>query len=129
MTYYVYSTLSCDNLYTGYTSGGADLPQIDAQVHIKGGSNVIDKRLFTPLGVVTEIDESQLAVLEQNEDFKLHKNNGFITIEKRKVDAEVAAANMELKDRSAQITPNDYDADKDNAPLPADVKPSKKSKN
>lgn len=107
MSNHIYSTLTCDQRYTGYAKGGADLPVVAWEVLIKGGSNVADKRLITPIGVRTEVTDEQLAQLLENPVFKLHVNNGFITVEDVKEDPEKVAADMATKDDSAPLTPED----------------------
>ena len=111
---FVYSTLTCDQRYTNYAQGGGDVPVVVGSVFIKGGTGVADARLTTPRGVVTEITEEELAILETNEGFKQHRKNGFVEVSTSKVDPEKAAADMEGRDASAPLVP---------AYLPADVQP------
>lgn len=121
-TLFVYSTLSNDNRYLNHAPGGADLKEpIGDGVLIKGGANIPDGRLETPFGVVTRISEDELAYLNENYLFGLHQKNGFITVRKDKVEAEVAAANMQGADGSAPMTPNDLGPD-DPKPISADGK-------
>ena len=89
--YYVYSTLSNDNTYGG--------------VFIAGKANVANKNIVTPLGMATKVDDSALSVLESSHVFRLHKENGFITVETYKEDADLIAANMTGRDASAPETP------------------------
>lgn len=105
---YVFSTLTCDQRYVEYTKGPNDQPIEGASVLINGGTGVANKRLITPLGVCTEINEAQLEKLEQNEVFKLHCENGFITVRTKKADAEKVASDMKLNDLSSPLTPSDY---------------------
>jgi len=109
MPFYVFSTLTTDVVYTGWVKGNSDLPVLEKQVLIKGGSNVADKRLFTPLGIMTEVSEEELEVLENDQVFQLHKQNGFIKVEKKKADPERVAGDMKTKDQSAPLTPNDFE--------------------
>lgn len=44
-------------------------------------------------------------MLESSHVFRLHKENGFITVEKYKEDADLIAANMTGRDASAPETP------------------------
>ncbi|MBP3933130.1 MAG: hypothetical protein J6D44_04575 [Pseudomonas sp.] len=89
--YYVYSTLSNDNNYGG--------------VFIAGKANVANKNIVTPLGMATKVDDSALSVLESSHVFRLHKENGFITVEKYKEDADLVASDMTGRDASAPETP------------------------
>lgn len=111
---FVYSTLTCDQRYTNYVPGGGDLPVPVGSVFVKGGTGVADARLVTPRGVVTEVTEEELAILEANADFNLHRKNGFVEVSASKVDPEKAAADMEGRDASAPLVPAD---------LPADLQP------
>jgi hypothetical protein len=107
MPAYVYSTLTCDNEYASWIKNG-DQQSIERKVLIKGGHGVMNKHFITPLGVVTDVSDEDLEFLEGIDAFQQHKKNGFITVEKKKIDAEKAAANMKRRDQSAPITPADY---------------------
>jgi hypothetical protein len=124
---YVYSTLTCDNIYTNYDNSGSnkDTPVVVRQILIKGGAGIATKHLVTPLGVVTNVTDDDLASLKLNEDFQAHMRNGFIKIDKKKVDVEVAAADMATRDKSAPYVPGDIDFNDPNVAKPASNKPSK----
>lgn len=106
--YYIYSTLTDSMNYTTYREGGADIPLIEGNVTIHGGTNVPDKFLRTPQGVVTPVTEAELELLKANQVFQLHEKNGFIKISEKKVDPEVAAADMEGRDKSAPLVDADF---------------------
>lgn len=106
---FIYSTLTCDNAYTNYGPGGGDIPIAEPSILIKGGANAADKRIVTPYGVVTEVTEDQLASLEKNADFQLHKKNGFITVSTSKKDPEVVAADMTPRSPDAPLVEGDYE--------------------
>lgn len=106
---YIYSTLTSGMTYVTYAQGGADLPIVEHRVNIAGGANVANKHLLTPRGVVTEVSDEDMGHLENNKLFQLHKRNGFILVDSVSVDPEIkVAADMEQKDDSAPITPEDY---------------------
>jgi hypothetical protein len=108
-SFYILSTLTADQEYTAYREGGADLPVAVGSVLVKGGANVADKRLVTPQGVVTKVDADQMAVLESNEVFQLHKKNGYITVSERKpADPDAAAASQANRDGSAPMVEGDF---------------------
>lgn len=105
---YVYSTLACDQLYTVWkpfdmaTKTG---PHHLGEVFIKGGAGVANsKSLVTPSGVPNEVTDDQLALLEQCEDFKRHKANGFIRVEARSKDLDKVVADMNAADKSRPFT-------------------------
>jgi hypothetical protein len=106
--YYIYSTLTDAMNYTTYRPGGADIPLVEGNVTIQGGANIPDKFLRTPQGVVTPVTEAELELLKANQVFQLHEKNGFIKISEKKVDPEVAAADMEGRDKSAPLVDADF---------------------
>lgn len=130
--YYVYSTLTNDQAYTPYKAGGGDLPIALPAILIKGGANVPDGRLVTPQGVVTSVTADELATLEENHVFKIHKENGFITVSESEKDANRVAETMTSRSQDAPLVDGDYDSEDETAPKPiaaasslADGKPKK----
>lgn len=105
---YVYSTLTCDNDYAEWQKNG-DQQSILHTVRINGGHGLMNKHMITPLGVVTEVSDEDLAFLERNSAFQQHVANGFITVEKKKAETEKVAASMKRRDKSSQIVPSDYE--------------------
>lgn len=114
---FIYSTLTADNIYAGYAKGGADIPIVAHQVHIKGGANVADRRLITPRGVVTEVTDADFDFLMENSVFQMHVENGYISFSDRKEDPEVAAADMEGRDQASPLVPEDFEGQ--DGPKPA----------
>ena len=109
--YYVFSTLTAPQIYTRTVAGGADLPVTTDEVYIAGGSNVPDKYLRTPIGVMTTVSEEEMSILNDNEVFNLHKKNGFISVETKPADPEIVAANMKTRDESAPLVDEDFKED------------------
>lgn len=101
MPLYIYSTLSNDQNYATQ----------DGVVFIAGQANIMTRRMYTPRGRVTEITDEQYAQLKENPVFRLHKENGFITVEHHKGDPEKVATNMEASDQSAPDTPESLEAE------------------
>lgn len=111
---YVYSTLTADTAYATYNKGGGDIPLQGETILIKGGANTADKSIVTPAGaVITEVTKDQLDKLMNNDVFQRHVERKFISFMDGKVDGEVAVAkeDMEARDDSAPITPNDIGPD------------------
>ena|SRR6267154_633891 len=105
MSHYVYSTLATDMDYGTWFKVG-DMPTRDKSVIIYGGahvSKVWDKPKYfeTVNGVVTPVTDDDLSVLEQDPIFRLHRDNGFIKVEKKKIDVDKAVSTMSFKDISA----------------------------
>lgn len=127
--HYLYSTLGADVIYPVYVPGGADLPLVEAEVLVKGGAGVINKRLDTPEGIVTAISGEQLEALNTSPVFKQHVKNGFIIISNDKPDVEVVVADMNRTDPTRQLVEADFaegeapkvsgEEDEDDKPAPA----------
>lgn len=121
---YVFSTLATDVRYTEWSAPiekGA-LPIEGRSVHVKGGTGVANDRIVTPQGVCTEVEDEDVALLERNEVFKMHKANGFVTIQKKKADPEKVASDMTTRDNSAPKTESDYANAGDDVAKPATLK-------
>jgi len=101
---YVYCTLTSDQRYTNWRKGENDIPSEIGSVFIKGGAGVANDRLVTPRGVVTAITADDLKLLEANDDFKLHKKNGFVEVSQSLADADEVAAEMAGFDLSTPLT-------------------------
>ena len=104
---YIYSTLTGDQLYTNYKQSPNGVAIPTAEILICGGANLMTKALVTPRGTVTEITAEDLAELRKNEVFNLHVENGFIQISESKADADIVAADMTGRDKSAPIVAED----------------------
>lgn len=106
---YILSTLSADQRYTGYRSGGADLPVAERSVFIKGGANVADRRLITPQGVVTKVTAEDYEFLQTVEVFQTHVTNGYITVStSRPADPDAAAASQESRSPDSPLVEQDF---------------------
>lgn len=130
--HYVYSTLSSTMNYENSGKGGGDLPLVTGHVVIQGGANIPDKYMRTPDGaVITPVTEKELEILQANEVFRRHVENGFIKVSDKKADAEVVAADMETRDQSAPLVDADFEAAGQPAPVTkgpdSDDKPAPKS--
>jgi hypothetical protein len=121
--YYVYSTLASDNIYDAYRVGGGDMPVAIEGVLIKGGAGVMGNNLITPRGVMTMVTGEQFARLQNDPVFKLHRDNGFLTVEEHSAPAEAVAANLNPADPSRQLEPGDLELDPE-SPV-AETGPSK----
>jgi len=126
MPNYVYSTATCDGTYVDY--GPADsnknvgFSKAVKKVVIRGGHGVAQQTglnrgaIYTPQGVMTQVSDEDLEFLENNKAFQRHKERGFIAVDKRKVDPEKHAVNMNPKDGSAPITPKDFELSESSTP-------------
>lgn len=94
MSYYVYSTST-----NGHTIGG---------VSINGGHGLPNKHMWTPRGVATEITREQFEAIKNHRVFKALLDDGLMTVEKFKVEADKVAADMKGADKSAQKQSADF---------------------
>lgn len=108
--YHIFSTMTSDVSYNGYApAGDGSMSVLERSVVIKGKAGIPDKNLVTPLGMHTEVSQEDMEFLNANGIFKLHKDNGFITVQSRDMPVEKAAEDMNLADPSAPLTPADFD--------------------
>lgn len=112
-TYYVYSTLACPQDYAAHQAGTGDLPAEIPPVRINGGAGVTNKALITPRGVVTTITAEEHARLVEDPVFRLHRDNGFVSVEPRAHDPERVASTMSAADPSRPLEPGDLELDPD----------------
>lgn len=103
---HVYSTLTAD---TAYTFGHGPDGQPSKVILVKGGHGVATKHFITPQGVVTSLEDEDADLLATHPLFQLHQKNGFVVIDSTKTDAEKVSASMEGRDKSAPLTPQDYE--------------------
>lgn len=77
-------------------------------IRIKGGANVRNKyTLATPTGVVTEVSDEDLALLQKDPAFQNHVAKGFMKVMNTE---KVDVSDMEKRDRSAQLTDAEHAA-------------------
>lgn len=74
--------------------------------HVEGGANVASRALVTVNGVVTELNKDDVELLRKEcYVFRLHEKNGFISV---KDFHRIDTRDMEAKDKSAQLTKEDF---------------------
>lgn len=124
---FIFSTLTASVRYCATQPGGGDVLVPTEGILIQGGANVINKNLITPRGaIITEVSAEQFAQLEADPVFKLHRENGFITVSAHNEDGEkVASRDLKAADESAPLTPGDFQAD--DSKEPSTAKPSRKA--
>lgn len=112
---YVFSTATNSAYYCAYDTSTPGPAVIKKRVEIKGGHNLNaahnpaqKNNVYTPYGVRTEVSEADLEFLMSNETFKRHIKLGFIVVDSKKIAPEKVAKNMEQKDGSAPLTPDDF---------------------
>lgn len=108
---FIISSLSRNTEYAFYTKVNNNMVRLEKKILIKGGANVADSRtLVTAKGVITEVSDEDLKLLLANVAFKEHLENGFLTIQEsgNKYKAQEKAEVLDKKDKSAQLTEEDY---------------------
>ena len=105
---YVYSTLTADQAYSIW-KGGNEIKRPERICLIRGGANVANKQLVTPMGVATFVTEQQLELLNQCDGYLRHKKAGYIREDRKDVGVEKAVADLKPKDESAPLVPQDFD--------------------
>ena len=109
--YYVYSTLSAPVVYTFYQkkddNNNYQPLSVVKNIKIRGGANITDKRLVTPLGIVTVLGDDDYVILQEHNVFKLHVKEGYVKVIKSKLDPDKVAGDMETRDISAPLVPED----------------------
>lgn len=107
---YVLSTLTAGQDYSFYKKSNPDgLQQVERVIHIDGGANVANKHFVTKDGVMTELSDEDIGLLETHPVFKLHKQNGFVKIFRNERDESRVLLDMEKEDASAPLTPSNCD--------------------
>ena len=105
---YIFSTLTSSVEYRNHVQGGADLPVVDKSVLIVGGTNLPDKHLITPYGVMTTISAEDFSCLQDSDLFNLPQKNGFISVRDKPAGPEKVATDMETRDQSAPLVDADF---------------------
>lgn len=125
---YITSRMAGGVDYAFYKKGPNGINVVTETISINGGADVIDKRtLITPDGVVTSVTDEELEKLKTHPLFKIHLQNGGITIKDTEKSANKAGEELE-KDKSSQITPEDYEKGNDKKQMIGGKKKPKASK-
>lgn len=114
--FYVYSTATCGVTYTLYKKNAShDLSVVEkkangkpARILIRGGANVVDKHFVTPRGVMTAVEDDDMEILLKDKNFQRHMKAGFISYEQKEVPVAKVVADMEPKDNSSPVVPDDF---------------------
>jgi hypothetical protein len=113
---FIYSTLTCTNTFAVFApkSDPKNLSRIIKRIEILGGHGMKNpKGLDTPKGVVTKVSDEDLCLLEGMIGFRQQVEAGYLVVDKKKVDPEKKAMDMNPKDGSAPLTPKDFEKSED----------------
>lgn len=121
----IYSTASADQIFPRWDNHPRT-GKYDEAVTIKGGTGVQHRKNFqTPRGVATSVTAEQLEFLKSNPVFMEGVKNGYFFIDEKAKRAsqeqaeEVAASDMESRDKGAQDTEETYQRSGKKAPKKA----------
>lgn len=106
---YIYSTLSNSQMISEFVSAEGGTPKRKRSVIINGGSNVSNKALVTPRGVVTELSDADYEFVKNDRSFKRWVERGYIVVDDKKIDVEKVIADMDGRDESAPLVPQDFE--------------------
>lgn len=106
---FITSKMAAPVTYAFYTKGANKINVVTDEITVNGGAGVINKRsLETPQGVVTELTDEQIDKLKSHPVFKMHLANGAVAILGTEKEAKKAEEDLK-KDKSSQLTPEDYE--------------------
>ena len=96
---YIYSTCPQDYAFAIYQqlADGSTSPM--RYILVKGGGSMpvqAGSGFHTPLGVVTEVSDEDLAALKKDWSFNHYVNQGFMRIDSKKIDVEKVAGDMNI---------------------------------
>lgn len=110
---FITSKMAAPVTYAFYTKGVNKINVVTDEITVNGGADVINKRsLETPAGVVTELTDEQIDKLKTHPVFKMHLENGAVAILGTEKEAKKADEDLK-KDKSSQLTPEDYEKGND----------------
>jgi len=125
---YITSRMAGGVDYAFYKKGANGINVVTETISVGGGADVIDKRtLITPTGIVTFIDDDKLEKLKSHPLFQQHLACGAVTIKDTEKAANKAGEELE-KDKSSQITPEDYEKGNDKKEMIGGKKKPKSNK-
>ena len=115
---FIFSTMTCSNTFAVFApkTDPTTLSTIMKRIHINGGHGLKNPDgMITPKGVVTKVTDEELQLLEGMLGFRQQVAAGFLVVDKKNTDAEKKAANMSQHDKSAPLTPKDFEMGKDSS--------------
>ncbi len=118
---FITSKMASPVTYAFYAKGENKINKVVDTITINGGADVINRALMTPQGIVTELEDDRLEKLKSHPVFRKHLENGFVSIQGSEKAAKKVEETLE-KDKSSQITPDDYEKGDEKK----DIRPKKK---
>lgn len=110
---YILSTLTAGQDYTFYVKQDINegINRVSKVITINGGANVADKHFLTKDGILTEISDDNLELLQTHPVFQTHLKNGFVKIMKSNSEKDVRKGKKDMspKDNGAPLTPESFE--------------------
>jgi hypothetical protein len=110
MSNYIYSTAPTDYAFAVYVTKADGTTEAVNHILVKGGGSMPTPHglgFHTPLGVVTEVSDSDLESLRKDWTFNHFVSQGFMTVDSNKVDVEKVASDMNINVPSAPASESD----------------------
>lgn len=108
---YIVSKSSQGIEFGDWKSSEGGINRLVRSVLIKGGAFVADKKTMeTVKGVVNEVSDEDYAWLVENPTFKQMVDDGYIVVFEKEGPANKEADKGDMKDNSAQLTEEDFEA-------------------
>ena len=110
MSNYIYSTAPTDYAFAIYQKQPDGSNHAIHHIFVKGGGSMPSPHglgFHTPLGVVTEVSDSDLEALKKDWTFNHFVSQGFMTIDSKKVDVDKIAGDMNINVPSAPVSESD----------------------
>ncbi len=110
MSNYIYSTLPTDYAFAIYEQQPDGTAKPVVHVFVRGGAQMAIQAgagFDTPLGIVTQVTDDELALLQKDFTFNHFVTNGFMIVDSKKVDVEKVAGNMNTNAPSTPASEQD----------------------
>lgn len=109
---FIYSTMTCSVIFNIYTveSDKNAIPKVLKSIEIYGGHGMrLPKGIDTVRGVVTRVSARDYEMLQKEIGFVQQVKAGFLLVDSSQVDPEKKLKDMAEKDKSAPLTPEDFE--------------------
>jgi hypothetical protein len=118
---FLYSTLTAPQNYAIHKKNPDGSYSIARDILINGGHGLTNRFGVLLQGALTEVDDETLSLLEQDYVFCLHRDNGYIKVDRKKHEVESAISDLNQRDKSSPATAQDIDALYDDGAIPVPV--------
>ena len=103
----IYSTLTAPQSYNIHVEKPDGTHAVARSIVINGGHGLTNRYELLLQGASTDVSADDLELLEKHPVFKIHKDNGFVRIDKAGLELEKAISDLEQRDKSSPVTEQD----------------------